>query len=266
MRKTSSVRGRKRRRRRLDEQASESTLEPAATTRQPERLGPQYDAGPVRELPARATAEPQEQQAEAPVPVPAQERQPTLEGHGEPDHIVAYTQGQSLRLQGRTDADFDGGSYRTSNVTVEPATGCAGCTVQQCVRCQGTLLSVYRVTTRVTLPSVSDYPGLTPSQQRRVQRAIDDVLAPHEQAHVRAFETYNGTTRRAFDLKLCRSRFEGTIQRMFAREERARRRAAQNASDALDPFYFDVDLDGEEERQMDRQGTGGDEDTPREED
>jgi hypothetical protein len=102
------------------------------------------------------------------------------------------------------------------------------------------------VQTSVTLPSVSDFPGLTPCQQRRVQDAIDNILAPHEQEHVRAFETYNGTTRPAFDLTLCRSEFDGAIQRMFDAEAQARRAAAQAASDALDPFHFDVDLNCEE--------------------
>ena len=74
--------------------------------------------------------------------------------------------------------------------------------------------------TTVTLPSVSDFPGLTPCQQRRVQHAIDTVLAPHEQQHVKAFRRYNGTTRRAFDLTVCRDQFDSAIQSMFEAEER----------------------------------------------
>jgi hypothetical protein len=54
---------------------------------------------------------------------------------------------------------------------------------------------------------------------------------------------YNGTTQRQFDLTLCRSDFDNTIRAMFEAEEKARRTAAQAASDALDPFHFDVDLD-----------------------
>lgn len=34
---------------------------------------------------------------------------------------------------------------------------------------------------------------------------------------------------------------------MFEAEQRDRRNAAQAASDALDPFHFDVELDDEEE-------------------
>ena len=80
-----------------------------------------------------------------------------------------------------------------------------------------------------------------------MQDAIDNVLAPHEQQHVSAFNTYRGTTNRQFDLTLCRNEFDATIRSMVESEESARRSAAQAASDALDPFHFDVDLDCEDE-------------------
>ena len=258
MRKRSPIR---RRRRTLGEdQAAETAAAPAPARgkHQNERLGPQYDAGPVHELPTPISAQrsgpdgTEDRQTEAvrslagaeqgTAPAVVQEPMPTLEGEGEPEHVVAY----NLRLQGRTDATFDGGSFHTQNVTVRPATDCTGCSGRPCIHVTGTLVATYSVSTTVTLPRVSDFPGLTPCQQRRVQDAIDNVLAPHEQEHVRAFETYNGTTRRAFDLTLCRSEFDSAIQRMFEAEESARRQAAQAASDALDPFHFDVDLDCEE--------------------
>jgi hypothetical protein len=108
-------------------------------------------------------------------------------------------------------------------------------------------VATYSVTTTVTLPSADDFPGLTPCQRRRVQDAIDNVLAPHEQQHVRAFQQYNGTTRRPFNLTCCRSEFDTIIRNMFEAEAQARQAAAQAASDALDPFHFDVNLDCEEE-------------------
>ena len=161
---------------------------------------------------------------------------------------MAFNRRGPLRLRGRTDATYDGGRFQTQNVTVRPATDCTGCSGRNCVHVTGTLEAIYSVATTVTLPRVADFPDLTPCQQRRVQNAIDNVLAPHEQQHVAAFQQYNGTTRRAFDLTLCRSEFDGAIQRMFEAEERARRAAAQAASDALDPFHFDVDVDCEEPR------------------
>ncbi len=241
---------------------------------QPERLGPHYNAGPVHELSVQSPEQPAREEPVAPVSEereeqafsnvieaeqeqesgaqpaagPAQEVLPVLEGQGVPTHVVDFNRRGPLRLRGRTDADFDGGSFRTENTTVEAGQGCAGCQPRQCVHATGTLVATYLVQTRVTLPRVSDFPGLTPCQRLRVQNAIDNVLAPHEQQHVAAFEAYNGTTRRAFDLNICRSQFDSTIRRMFMAEEHARRSAAQAASDALDPFHFDVDLDCEEPR------------------
>jgi hypothetical protein len=266
---------RRRRRRRPEEQATETQPMPGRGTIRPERLGPYYNAGPAHELPAQSL-EGATQEKEPPAPFseerekqafanvneaaqkhqtdsepsggPAQEVLPALEGEGEPTHVVDFNQRGPLRMQGRTDANFDGGSYSTQNTTVEAGKGCAGCPPGQCVHITGTLVATYSVQTNVTLPRVSDYPGLTPCQQRRVQHAIDNVLAPHEQRHVAAFETYNGTTQRAFDLNICRSRFDSTILQMFLAEERARRTAAQAASDALDPFSFNVDLNCEEPR------------------
>jgi hypothetical protein len=169
--------------------------------------------------------------------------------------VVDFNRRGPLRLRGRTDATFDGGSFRTENTTVEPAHGCAGCPRTQCVHVTGTLVATYSVRTTVTLPRVSDFPGLTPCKQQRVQEAIDNILAPHEQHHVAAFETYNGTTQRAFDLTVCRNRFDSIIRQMFLTEERARRSAAQTASDALDPFHFDVDLNCEEPQASREEGS-----------
>lgn len=155
--------------------------------------------------------------------------------------------GGSVRLEGRTDADFDGGSFETRNVRVSAAHGCDSCGAgDPCIRARGVLVARYHVTTTVTLPSAADFPDLTPCQRARVQHAIDTVLAPHEQRHVRAFRHYNGVVRTPFDVTLCRSAFDGTIRGLFDRQESARRAAAQAASDALDPFHFDVDIDCEE--------------------
>jgi hypothetical protein len=171
---------------------------------------------------------------------------PRVEGSGPPHHERVH--GGSIRLEGRTDADFSS-TYRTRGVQVERGTGCEGCPDNACIHVTGTLVATYSVATTVTLPGADDYPELTVCQRRRVQDAIDTVLAPHEQAHVRAFRQYAGTTRRQFDLTLCRSRFDSTIRAMFEAEEQQRRNAAKAASDALDPFHVDVDLDCEDEQQ-----------------
>lgn len=235
---------------RLEEQAVELTK--ATPTSQPtaQKLGPHYAAGPMAGLlppkeeetgsGSAAKAEGVEANVEPEAEVAPL---PTVRGRGPAERVQVYsTPGSSIRLAGRTDADFDGGSFHTKNIKVRRGSGCVGCPARDCVRVTGMLVATYSVTTTVTLPSVDDFPNLTACQRRRVQQAITNVLAPHEQAHVRAFNRYNGTTRRAFDLTLCRGDFDSAIDGMFSAEEQARRQAAQAASDALDPFHFDVDL------------------------
>lgn len=170
---------------------------------------------------------------------------PDMKGNGSPAQDSAMA--SSIPLEGRTDARFDGGSFSTQNVQVTAAEDCGSCADQDpCVRARGVLVSRFHVTTTVTLPSVTDFPDLTPCQQTRVRNAIRTVLAPHEQQHVQAFRQYNGVTRTPFDVTLCRSEFNTTIQGMFNNLERDRRAAVQAASDALDPFNFTVAIDCEE--------------------
>lgn len=205
---------------------------------------PLHDGAPARtpppavvsELPEKETTE-----ADATSHGPEATQVPDKSGAGEELHAT----GHSITLQGRTDADFRS-SFRTENVRITPATGCEGCDAGDCVRARGILVSTYTVTTTVTLPSVNDFPDLTPCQRQRVQNAIRNVLAPHEQRHVKAFRTYAGTTRQRFDMTVCRDALDGAIQSLHDGEQSARQAAAQARSDALDPFSFDVDTDCEE--------------------
>lgn len=162
-----------------------------------------------------------------------------ISGTGNRHHETVHG-GSSMTLQGRTDADYDGGVFQTENVTATRGEGCQTC--EDCLHIRGTLVSTFTVTTTVTLPSINDYPNLTACQRQRVQNAIDTVLAPHEQQHVQAFRAYNGTVRTPFDFTICRSEFESRIQDMHNQIESGRRSVAQGASDALDPFNFTVDL------------------------
>jgi hypothetical protein len=166
---------------------------------------------------------------------------PEISGSG----IETQSRAHSMTLQGLTEADFSN-SFATRRVRTRRASDCEGCAESDCVRVTGTLVSTFRVTTRVTLPSVSDFPDLTACQRRRVRNGITNVLAPHEQQHVVAFRTYNGTVRTPFDFTLCRDDFDGRVQELHDSVESARRASAQAASDALDPFFFEVDLDCED--------------------
>ena len=162
---------------------------------------------------------------------------------GEPHEVVAFAGTPNIRLQGRTNARFNGGASRTENLVTEPGSGCKGCRGKNCVHVTGTVVTEYHVSTTVTLPKASSFRRLTECQRQRVQDAINNILAPHEQEHVDAFETYNGTTEQPFDLNLCRNQLPGVVKRMVRDEEKPRRAAAKAASAALDPFNFDVDLD-----------------------
>lgn len=166
---------------------------------------------------------------------------PEISGDGIETEVSAY----SVTLRGRTDASFSS-SFRTRNVRTRAATGCDNCADSDCVHVTGTLESTFSVTTRVTLPSVSDFPDLTACQRRRVRDGITNVLAPHEQQHVAAFRAYNGTVRTPFDLTICRDDVDARIQEQHDSVESPRQAAAQAASDALDPFEFEVDLDCED--------------------
>lgn len=166
---------------------------------------------------------------------------PDIYGESNGAADTAYGEGEApLRLEGRTDASFSS-SFRTSGVRMKDAEGCS-CSEDKCVRASGVLTASYNAQTKVTLPKVSDYPELSASQKRNFQKAIVTILAPHERQHVAAFKKYNGTTSRRFDLTLCRSEVDSTIQSMFEEEEDIRRSAAKAESDALDPFYFDFEL------------------------
>ena len=163
------------------------------------------------------------------------------EAKGEPHTTVAYGVGTSLQLEGRTDATFDGGSFNVASLKMKDSDECT-CTEDKCVTATGVIKAKYSVKTRVSLPSVSQYPELTPAQKRRLQNDITNVLAPHEQKHVAAFNKYRGATSTPFNLSLCRSEFDGTIQSMFEAQEASRRQAAQAESDSLDPFFFEFEL------------------------
>jgi hypothetical protein len=211
----------------LEESKPSSTLTSKRDLRT-QKQGAIYKAGPVLAMP----------------PMLASGLSLQTSGRGDPSQDSAMA--NNVRLQGRTDATFDGGAFETEHVRVSAADGCACGDGDPCIRARGILVARFHVATTVTLPRVADFPDLTPCQRTRVQRAITTILAPHEQQHVQAFRQYNGITRTPFDVTLCRSEFDSTIQSMFDTQESARRAAAQAASDALDPFHFDVDIDCEE--------------------
>jgi hypothetical protein len=234
----------------LDQPPAALTLAHEAKSAQPARRGsgisPSYASGAavhMRPVGSREVASAGESERAQELP------SVTLRSTQATRHEVAVSGvGRTIRLEGETTAQFDGGTSQIRNEHVERATDCTGCDDSRCLRVTGVLVLNYRVTTQVSLPSVNDYPDLTPCQRRRVQDAIDNVLAPHEQEHVRAFETYNGTVEHPFDLEVCSTADANAQLQAIHDTDAAQREAdAQQESDALDPFHFDVDLDCEDD-------------------
>jgi hypothetical protein len=147
------------------------------------------------------------------------------------------------RLDAETSANY---SFNFSHVnTCVPASGCSDCDDASCQRCTGTVTATYTSNPTITLPTVPD--DLTPCQQERVRDAIDNQLAPHEEEHATAFRTYNGTSSRSFDITGCAGTLDDAVEAMANAEEAPRRAAATALSDALDPFFINIDLDCEDE-------------------
>ncbi|HXS36554.1 MAG TPA: DUF4157 domain-containing protein [Flavipsychrobacter sp.] len=154
--------------------------------------------------------------------------------------------GTSVNVQGHTDANYDHGNFSTANMHTTRATGCGDCGDRPCVTATGILVSVFQVSPSVTLPSVPS--NLTPCQQQRVQDFITNVLSPHEQQHVNAFNTYNGTVRTPFTFTGCQTEdaLNAFVQPIHDAIDLRRTTAANALSNALDPFNGTIDINCQE--------------------
>ncbi len=154
--------------------------------------------------------------------------------------------GTSVNVQGHTDANYDHGNFSTANMHTTRATGCGDCGDRPCVTATGILVSVFQANPSVTLPSVPS--NLTPCQQQRVQDFITNVLSPHEQQHVNAFNTYNGTVRTPFTFTGCQTEdaLNAFVQPIHDAIDLRRTTAANALSNALDPFNGTIDINCQE--------------------
>jgi hypothetical protein len=164
---------------------------------------------------------------------------PDMVSGGEPSMDTAYA--KMVRFEGKTDATFDGGTGQTKNLKAKRAASCEDCSGDDCLTITGTFEITYTVTTSVTLPDMPD--DLTPCQQSRVQDAIDNKIAPHEQQHVKAFNTYNGVKNLPINYTGCKAGLQDYLQGLNDADGIPRRDAAKAKSAKLDPFYVNVDLD-----------------------
>jgi hypothetical protein len=163
-------------------------------------------------------------------------------GPDETDH------GRVINLRGVTTAAFSNSSnsFASENTRLTRGSGCSGCgDSDPCVNVATTIVSTYSVPISVSLPDLSSM-DLNDCERQQAQNWINTVLAPHEQQHVAAFRTYNGTTRRPLNFSACRSAAQGELdsraQAMLTSEQASRQASAQAASDALDPFNMDFEV------------------------
>lgn len=151
----------------------------------------------------------------------------------------AETCGQTYELEGHTAATFKKGAGKTIGEKKTKSDSCEDCP-DDCITASGKLSVPYSVSTNVTLPTVPT--GFTPCQQNLVKAGIKNIIAPHEQKHVAAFNTFAGTASLPIDYTGCDAGYSTYLEGL-AQAEYDRREAAANAkSDALDPFTANVDV------------------------
>jgi hypothetical protein len=207
------------------------------------------------------------EEEQAPEQVPLQPlTEVTGQAAGDGDEV---DYGRSISLQGLTTASFSTStnSFSSQGTTITHATGCDGsCSeTDPCVSVSTTIASSYSVPISVSLPNLATM-DLTECERQQAQNWIDTVLSPHEQEHVAAFRTYNGTTSHPLNFTSCRSAAQTELntraQEMFNTERAARQSSAQTLSDALDPFNMDFEVNCPEPEAEEGEGEGESEGAP----
>lgn len=105
---------------------------------------------------------------------PEQQHEISLSGSGTgtPASVSVFGCGQNITLDGKTDAVYDGGSFKTKNIKAKQAEGCEK---EECVKITGTLAFTLSVKTTVPLPSVNDYAKLKDLYKAIPAFNIDDL-------------------------------------------------------------------------------------------
>lgn len=166
---------------------------------------------------------------------------PPLTGQGDPGEFEVEGGCDGLVLHGQANASYNGGAWSVAGQRVTSTTPCDTCPPgTQCLHLTGTLVSNYRASVTITMPSVPA--GLTACEATKVRAFLRDVLAPHEREHERRFKTYDGQTRNPLDLTGCgMDDLRSQIAAIHAAEDGPRQAAANAFSGAIDPFTQMVD-------------------------
>lgn len=146
----------------------------------------------------------------------------------------------SVDLEAETNATYNKGAGIAKNEVTKKSKNCDGCDDDSCVTITGSLKVPYKVATNVNLPAVPA--NLTECQQDRVRTAINTTLSAHEQKHVKAFETFNGTASLPINYQGCADNYVSYQEGLAEAEFERRKNAADAKSAALDPFSVNVDL------------------------
>jgi hypothetical protein len=147
--------------------------------------------------------------------------------------------GEEINLEGLTDAVYNKGAGRTIGEKKKASKDCEDCE-DDCKKVSGTLAVPYKVATTVSLPTVPA--DLRPCQKQRVAAGIKNKLAPHEQKHVAAFKTFNGTAMLPINYIGCEGGYDSYLEELAEKEFNRRKDIADAKSAKLDPFSVDIDL------------------------
>lgn len=135
-----------------------------------------------------------------------------------------------VSVSGSTSANYSSSGSLSGRPTL--ATDCSGCTGNDCVVVNSTVVSRFRTAPVVSLPPVPG--GLNPCERRTVRAFINGTLNQHEQQHVAAFNTYRGTVSSPISFTGCKADLQAEVQTIHDNVEVPRRQASDNLSAALD--------------------------------
>ncbi len=169
---------------------------------------------------------------------------------GKQDQSASIGRGSTrIHLHGKTVANYDNGTGTTKNLKYTKAKGCTSCPDNDCITVSGILALSFKAHPGITLPSPSEYAHLRPCQRKRVKAWIKNVLLPHEKQHKAAFEKYNGNINKPFKMTICKEEWNADLlQPIHEKEDQRRKKIANDASDALDPFITNIDLNCEDKK------------------
>lgn len=147
--------------------------------------------------------------------------------------VVAYANCAGASVSGLTTANYDHGSYSVSGASMTRAKDCKGCPAAECVTVSGVIVHQFSASPTVDLPSVPAG-NWSECEKKAIQSFIDTTLSQHEQKHVGAFKTYNGTAKTPFTYTGCKDGLDAYVAGIHNKLNADREAAATAKSDVYD--------------------------------